>query len=89
MRATPADVVRLIFLAVLLLVSLSVPIIHSIWLMRANIHVGVSFASASSSMTFGVWGLCIGRGAAHLFGLEADFDGDCTKPKLGYSTKFS
>ena len=90
-NAPATDVVLLISLAVLLLVSLSVPIIHSIWLMRANIHAGVSFLSlsVSDSITFGVWGLCLGPGQAHLFGLKLDSNGDCTKPKLGYSTEFA
>lgn len=85
----PTDVVRLIRSIVLLLVSLSVPIIHSIWFMRANIHAGLSFVGVSDSITFGVWGLCTGQGEAHLFGLKVDSNGDCTKPKLGYSTDFS
>ena len=45
----------------LLLVSLSVPIIHSIYLFRLTAHAATSFldASATGAVRFGVWGYCI------------------------------
>jgi len=73
----------------MLLATLSVPLINSIWLMRANVHAGVSFLSVHESITFGVWGLCTTNGGTDLFGLGSDWNGDCTKAKLGYSTSFS
>jgi hypothetical protein len=53
----------LLFLAFLLLflVSLSVPIIKSIFLFKLVAHASESFlsATASASATFGVWGYCV------------------------------
>ena len=45
----------------LLLVSLSAPVIHSIWLFRLAASASVSLvdASASAAVRFGVWGYCI------------------------------
>lgn len=45
----------------LLLVSLSVPIIHSIYLFRLTAYAGTSVlnASAAGAVRFGVWGYCI------------------------------
>jgi hypothetical protein len=50
----------LFFLAfiLLLLVSLSVPIIKSIYLFRLYAHLNADIASVSDSITFGVWGYC-------------------------------
>lgn len=74
---------------VMLITTLSVPIIKSVWLMRANVKVGTSFLSAKDTITFGVWGLCFGGGEASFLGFHGQADSDCTKPKLGYSTEFS
>lgn len=73
----------------MLITTLSVPIIKSVWLMRANVKVGTSFLSAKDTITFGVWGLCFGGGEASFLGFHGQADSDCTKPKLGYSTEFS
>ena len=45
----------------LLLVSLSVPVIHSIYLFRLTAYASASLlsASATGAVRFGVWGYCI------------------------------
>lgn len=45
----------------LLLVSLSAPVISSIWLFRlaAQASVAIVDASATATVRFGVWGYCI------------------------------
>ena len=45
----------------LLFVSLSVPIIHSIYLFRLTAYAGTDFlnASVTGAVRFGIWGYCI------------------------------
>ncbi|KAF8311560.1 hypothetical protein DL93DRAFT_2098697 [Clavulina sp. PMI_390] len=87
----PAFVHFCIFVAflLLLLVTLSTPIINSITLMRANVKIGVSFLSVKDSINFGVWGYCLSDGSVNFFGLNPSVGGACTKPALGYSTEFA
>ncbi|PPQ70752.1 hypothetical protein CVT25_000073 [Psilocybe cyanescens] len=81
----------LVFIAflILLLVSLSAPIIKSIILFRlsANINVGPSIfsASASGSVGFGVWGYCISAINVAVVGVDRSRDAQCSKTHLGYT----
>ncbi|KAJ3545692.1 hypothetical protein NMY22_g2328 [Coprinellus aureogranulatus] len=63
----------------LLLVSLSAPIIDSIYLFR----LAARAAGARSTVNFGVWGYCIGAVETTL-GLGTLSDGSCSKARLGY-----
>ncbi|EKM55377.1 uncharacterized protein PHACADRAFT_255963 [Phanerochaete carnosa HHB-10118-sp] len=71
----------------LLLVSLSVPIIHSIYLFRLSAHAATSLldAAASGVVRFGVWGYCISTIDLSIVGLNDDSAGSCSHPKLGYT----
>ncbi|KIP09506.1 hypothetical protein PHLGIDRAFT_126251 [Phlebiopsis gigantea 11061_1 CR5-6] len=71
----------------LLLVSLSVPIIHSIYLFRFTAYASSSLfsASATGAVRFGVWGYCISAIDLSVAGLSHDTPGQCSKAKLGYT----
>ncbi|KAF4615461.1 hypothetical protein D9613_002969 [Agrocybe pediades] len=86
----PALAPLLIFIAflLLLLVSLSVPIIKSIDLFRltANASSSILKSSASGSVTFGVWGYCVSALKVSVFGSDRSMsDGQCSKAHLGYT----
>ncbi|TDL27367.1 pali-domain-containing protein [Rickenella mellea] len=73
----------------LLLISLSLPIIKSIYVFQlaANIKEGVGIVSASGSETvrFGVWGYCTSAGKLSAFGQGINATpAECTKAHLGY-----
>lgn len=61
MLAALTPILLFIAFLLLLLVSLSVPIIKSIYLFRiiANVSAGILDSSASGSVNFGVWGYCV------------------------------
>jgi hypothetical protein len=78
----------LLFVAflLLLLVSLSVPIIKSIWLFSLTADVSSSLfkASASATLHFGVWGYCSAANAKSIFGSDSTTS-TCSKRHLGYT----
>jgi len=71
----------------LLLVSLSAPIIHSIYLFRlaANASVNLIQASASTVVKFGVWGYCTSGVDVSALGLHDDTAATCSPKRLGYN----
>jgi len=73
----------------LLLVSLSIPIIKSIDLLelRAHITEGISIASvtATGDVKFGVWGYCISAITASALGHSISQPAECSKARLGYT----
>ncbi|KAI0797689.1 actin cortical patch SUR7/pH-response regulator pali [Abortiporus biennis] len=79
----------LIFVAflLLLLVSLSAPIINSIYLFRlvANISASLLDSGASGSARFGVWGYCLSSIDVSVLGIDHNSAAQCSKAKLGYN----
>jgi hypothetical protein len=79
----------LLFIAflLLLLVSLSVPIIHSIYLLDVKAAVATGFGNigANSDIRFGVWGYCISAIRETGFGISRTQAGRCSPKKLGYT----
>ncbi|KAF9780559.1 pali-domain-containing protein [Thelephora terrestris] len=71
----------------LLLVSLSVPIIKSIDLFTLSISYGSGTlinSSINAVMMFGVWGYCHSSIEVSLFGTGTQTKPSCSTPKLGY-----
>ena len=81
-----APILLFIAFLLLLLVSLSVPIIKTIFLFRLKAQLEESFtgASANGDVTFGVWGYCTGAAEASAFGFSTTRDGSCSRPRLGF-----
>jgi hypothetical protein len=79
----------LIFIAflLLLLVSLSVPIVKSIYLFRLSANVSSSLldSGASGSVNFGVWGYCISAIKVAVLGIDRSSSAECSKRHLGYT----
>jgi len=79
----------LIFTAflLLLLVSLSVPIIKSIYLFNLSVNASSSLldSSATGSARFGVWGYCLSSLDVSVIGINHDTAAQCSKAKLGYT----
>ncbi|KAJ3843423.1 pali-domain-containing protein [Lentinula raphanica] len=78
----------LLFIAflLLLLVTLSVPIIKTIYLFALTASVSSLLESASSSVNFGVWGYCIsGVGVSGIFSDSSVITPECSKAHLGYT----
>ncbi|KII89211.1 hypothetical protein PLICRDRAFT_175431 [Plicaturopsis crispa FD-325 SS-3] len=79
----------LIFVAfiLLLLVSLSVPIIKSIFLFRLTSETSSSLlnSGASGSVKFGVWGYCTSAVDVTVAGIDHSTGSTCTKAHLGYT----
>ncbi|KIJ68985.1 hypothetical protein HYDPIDRAFT_105535 [Hydnomerulius pinastri MD-312] len=79
----------LLFVAflLLLLVSLSVPIIKSIFLFRLVLQEssGLLSVDASGSATFGVWGYCLSALQVSALGLGESTEAECSRVKLGYT----
>ncbi|KAJ6455677.1 pali-domain-containing protein [Mycena sanguinolenta] len=71
----------------LLLVTLSVPIIKTIFLFRLTAAASSSLfdSSASASVVFGVWGYCTSGADVSIIGLNHDTAGECSKRHLGYT----
>ncbi|KAJ7905392.1 pali-domain-containing protein [Mycena olivaceomarginata] len=71
----------------LLLATLSVPIIKSIFLFRltASASSGLLHSSASTSVVFGVWGYCTSGVDVSIIGVDHDTAGECSKRHLGYT----
>ncbi|THG94594.1 hypothetical protein EW026_g6910 [Hermanssonia centrifuga] len=79
----------LIFTAflLLLLVSISVPVIKTIYLFRLAAQASTSLldASASAFVRFGVWGYCISSVNVSVIGIDGNLSpAQCSKAKLGY-----
>jgi len=70
----------------LLLVSLSAPIIKSIYLLSAGVNIDSSLlkSGANGSVRFGVWGYCISAVQVSVLGLDEKTNSKCSKPHLGY-----
>ncbi|EPQ58223.1 hypothetical protein GLOTRDRAFT_56964 [Gloeophyllum trabeum ATCC 11539] len=78
----------LIFAAflLLLLVSLSVPIIKTIYIFKlyANVAVSALTADAHSNARFGVWGYCVDAVTVSVLGVSETTPGSCSPRHLGY-----
>ncbi|KZT68218.1 pali-domain-containing protein [Daedalea quercina L-15889] len=68
----------------LLLVSLSVPIIKPIYLFHLVGHETSSLYTATGSAWFGVWGYCISPVDVSVLGNSVDTSASCSKAQLGY-----
>ncbi|KAI0636834.1 hypothetical protein C8Q77DRAFT_527199 [Trametes polyzona] len=70
----------------LLLVSLSLPIIKSIFLFQltANSAASILDSSASGQARFGVWGYCTSTITVEVIGVDHETAGQCSSPHLGY-----
>ncbi|KAG7092349.1 hypothetical protein E1B28_008709 [Marasmius oreades] len=81
---TPA----LLFIAflLLLLISLSVPIIKTIYLFRLATSATSDLlrSGASGAVDFGVWGYCADAIAVSVFGFDRDASAQCSDRHLGY-----
>jgi len=79
----------LLFIAflLLLLVTLSVPIIKTIFLFRLTAagSSGLLDSSASSSVVFGVWGYCTSGIDVSIVGIDRNTAAQCSKRHLGYT----
>ncbi|CAE7228490.1 unnamed protein product [Rhizoctonia solani] len=70
----------------LLLVSLSLPIIKPIYILEVDAKVSPEVqTSIATSIRFGVWGMCLGFYRFGPDGASWDDAGSCTPPKLGYT----
>jgi len=87
MLAIVTPVLLFIAFFLLLLVSLSVPVIKSIFLFKliANVGVGLLKSGVSGSVTFGVWGYCVSGVKVSVLGVQSSTAASCTKIKLGYT----
>ncbi|KAH8106714.1 pali-domain-containing protein [Cristinia sonorae] len=89
MFAAQALAVLLLLIAFLLflLVSLSVPIIKSIYLFKlvADVSSSLFNASAKGSARFGVWGYCLSAVDVSVVGIDHDTDAQCSRTHLGYT----
>ncbi|KAF7322896.1 hypothetical protein HMN09_00069100 [Mycena chlorophos] len=87
----PAGIITsaLLFIAFLLLLldTLSVPIIKTIYLFRltAAASSGLLDSSASESVVFGVWGYCTSGADVSVLGVNRDTAAQCSKRHLGYT----
>ena len=70
----------------LLLVSLSIPIIRPLDLIQLDVDMGGNILGLQGTVRFGVWGLCLGNTKSSLFGIQNISTGHCTNAKLGYSS---
>jgi len=70
----------------LLLVSLSVPIIKTIWVLNivASLQTGLANTGISGGVKFGLWGYCVSDISASVFGFDQTRAGYCSRKKLGY-----
>ncbi|KAI0665128.1 pali-domain-containing protein [Cubamyces menziesii] len=70
----------------LLLVSLSLPIIKSIFLFQLAAYSSASFldSSASGQVRFGVWGYCTSSITVEVIGVDHETAAQCSSTHLGY-----
>jgi len=71
-----------------LLVSLSVPIIHSIFLWDLKLHASadvLDFASAdvAGDIKFGLWGYCVSQIKGSVLGFSDSTDAECSRASVG------
>lgn len=87
MLAIVTPVLLFIAFLLLLLVTLSVPIIKSIYLFKIIGHVSSSLlnSGASGSVKSGVFGYCFSGIDVSVFGTQHDTTAECSKPHLGYT----
>lgn len=70
----------------LLLVSLSLPIIKPIYILEVDAKVAPTVqTSIATSIRFGVWGMCLGFYRFGADGATWDDAGSCSSPRLGYT----
>ncbi|CAE7224269.1 unnamed protein product [Rhizoctonia solani] len=70
----------------LLLVSLSIPIIKTISVLSlaANLQAGFTNAGISGGVKFGLWGYCVSEISASVFGISRSQAGYCSRARAGY-----
>ncbi|KAJ7489811.1 pali-domain-containing protein [Mycena galericulata] len=80
-------VLLLVSFILLLLVTLSIPIIKSIFLFRLTAAASSSLldSSASGSVSFGVFGYCTSGIDTSIIGINHDTAAECSKTHLGYT----
>ncbi|GAA5962295.1 hypothetical protein JCM21900_006386 [Sporobolomyces salmonicolor] len=69
--ATPGTLVVIAATILLILVSVSTPLLKSIYFLKATIDASIDGTDVSGTVTLGAWGYCVGS--------------TCSTPKLGYS----
>ncbi|WWC88079.1 uncharacterized protein L201_002983 [Kwoniella dendrophila CBS 6074] len=69
----------------LLLVTLSVPIIKTIYLLQVRFERGNVTGESSLGVNAGVFGLCYQGGQASILGFDFSSNAACTNPKVGYT----
>ncbi|CCL98432.1 uncharacterized protein FIBRA_00429 [Fibroporia radiculosa] len=86
MLAALTSLLLLAAFILLLLVSLSVPIIKSIFLFHLTAHPAssVSGVSPSGNAWFGVWGYCVSPVDVSILGTNIGTTAQCSSPQLGY-----
>ncbi|KAK4690034.1 hypothetical protein P7C73_g35, partial [Tremellales sp. Uapishka_1] len=80
--AFPTFFLLLAAFILLLLVTLSVPIIKTIYLLHIE---GGSVGSASTAANVGVFGTCYKGGSVRILGDTISTTAECTHPKVGYT----
>ncbi|CAE6468781.1 unnamed protein product [Rhizoctonia solani] len=70
----------------LLLVSLSIPIIKTISVLNlaANLQAGLTNTGISGGVKFGLWGYCVSEISASVIGINRSRAGYCSRTRLGY-----
>ncbi|CAE6414300.1 unnamed protein product [Rhizoctonia solani] len=70
----------------LLLVSLSIPIIKTISVLNiaANLRAGFTNSGISGGVKFGLWGYCVSEISASVIGINRSQPGYCSRTRLGY-----
>jgi len=71
----------------LLLVSLSIPVTHTISVLNiaANVRAGITNTGVSGGIKFGLWGYCVSDITASVIGITKTQAGYCSKSRLGYN----
>ncbi|RPD66282.1 hypothetical protein L226DRAFT_519726 [Lentinus tigrinus ALCF2SS1-7] len=87
MLAKLSSLLLFVSFLLLFLVSLSIPIIKSIYLFQLSVDERSStlHSSASASARFGVWGYCSSDTSVEAFGTDHTSAGSCSKAHLGYT----
>ncbi|CAE6460346.1 unnamed protein product [Rhizoctonia solani] len=70
----------------LLLVSLSIPIIKTISVLNiaTNLQAGATNTGISGRVKFGLWGYCVSEITASVFGFDQTRAASCSRTRLGY-----
>ncbi|KAH7340808.1 actin cortical patch SUR7/pH-response regulator pali [Rhizoctonia solani] len=70
----------------LLLVSLSIPIIKTISVLNiaTNLQAGFTNTGISGGVKFGLWGYCVSEISASIIGINQSRPGYCSRKRLGY-----